>query len=67
MLFSNNGLRYLLSDQRLKYILLLAIYALSPIDILPEAILGPLGLIDDGIAVSGLIRMVSTVLYGYLR
>jgi len=67
LLFSENGLRYLLTDQRLKYILLLAVYALSPFDILPEAILGPFGLFDDGIVVAGLLRQISAVLYGFVR
>jgi len=57
----------LFNDNRLKYIILLAIYALSPFDILPEGLLGPLGLLDDGIAVAGIVRQVTAVLYGYIR
>jgi uncharacterized membrane protein YkvA (DUF1232 family) len=47
--------------------LLLAIYVLSPFDILPEGILGPIGLFDDGIVMAGLLRQVSAVLYGFVR
>ena len=67
LLLSANGLTYLLGDSRLKYIILLAIYAISPFDILPEAILGPVGLIDDGIVIAGIIRQISSVLYGFVR
>jgi len=48
-------------------VILLAIYTLSPFDVLPEAVLGPLGLLDDGIAVAALLRQISTLLYGYMR
>lgn len=57
----------MLSDPRFKYVILLAIYTLSPFDVLPEAVLGPLGLLDDGIAVAALLRQISTLLYGYMR
>lgn len=43
--------------QWLKIILIL-IYLFSPIDILPEAILGPLGLVDDAAAVWLLIKIL---------
>jgi uncharacterized membrane protein YkvA (DUF1232 family) len=67
MLFTENGIRYVLSDPRFKYVILLSIYALSPFDALPEGILGPFGLLDDGIAVAGLLRQVSVLLYGFIR
>lgn len=35
--------------QQNKAILLSILYILFPLDIIPEAILGPLGLVDDGI------------------
>jgi uncharacterized membrane protein YkvA (DUF1232 family) len=67
MLLTENGLRFILTDHRFRYIILLAIYALSPFDALPEGILGPFGLLDDGIAVAGLLRQVSVLLYSYIR
>lgn len=67
LLLSSSGLSYLLGDSRLKYVLLFAIYTLSPFDLLPEGILGPIGLLDDGIVVAGLIRQVSSILYGFVR
>ena len=36
-------------------ILILILYVLSPIDLLPEAYLGPVGLIDDGGALLALL------------
>jgi uncharacterized membrane protein YkvA (DUF1232 family) len=67
LLFSQNGLNYLLGDAHLKYLIMLAIYTFSPFDLLPEAILGPIGLIDDGVAVASMIRQVSSILYGFVR
>lgn len=67
LLFTENGIRFILTDARFKYIILLAIYALSPFDVLPEGLLGPLGLLDDGIAVAGLLRQISVLLYSYIR
>ena len=34
---------------------------------MPEALLGPLGLIDDGVMVAGIIRQMSSILYGFVR
>ena len=67
ILFSSSGLNYILRDSRLKYLVLFAIYTFSPFDLIPEVILGPLGLLDDGIAVAGIIRQVSSILYGFVR
>lgn len=39
-------------------IAIILIYLLSPIDILPEALLGPLGLVDDAAAVLLLVRLL---------
>ncbi|OOF69929.1 DUF1232 domain-containing protein [Rodentibacter caecimuris] len=39
-------------------IALILIYLLSPVDILPEALLGPLGLVDDIAAVMLLIQLL---------
>ena len=44
-------------------IILGIIYALSPIDLIPEVVLGPLGLLDDG----GAIFVVLLTILGVLR
>ncbi len=67
ILFTSSGLQYLLGDSRLKYVILYAIYTFSPIDLLPEAFLGPIGLLDDGMVVAGMIRQISSILYGFVR
>ena len=67
MLFTVNGLNYILGDYRIKYLILLAIYAFSPFDLLPEAIIGPAGLIDDGVVIANMIRQMSAILYGFVR
>lgn len=36
------------------------IYIISPIDLIPEAVLGPVGFIDDGAAVIYLVRTIAT-------
>ena len=43
---------------KLLKIAVILIYLFSPIDILPEAFLGPLGLIDDGAAIALLIKIL---------
>jgi len=40
-------------------IIICLVYIISPIDILPEAVLGPLGLVDDGAV---LIKLIMTLL-----
>lgn len=47
-------------------ILVMVIYTLSPIDILPEAILGPIGLIDDSAVMMGIIRQFSGLLINFI-
>lgn len=42
------------------------IYTLSPIDILPEAILGPIGLIDDSAVMMGIVRQFSGLLINFI-
>ncbi|OOF59539.1 DUF1232 domain-containing protein [Rodentibacter myodis] len=43
---------------KLLKVILILIYLFSPIDILPEALLGPLGLVDDAAAVWLLIKIL---------
>ncbi|EXI62846.1 DUF1232 domain-containing protein [Mannheimia granulomatis] len=39
-------------------IAIILVYMFSPVDILPEAILGPLGLVDDAAALALLIKTI---------
>ena len=66
MLLSQDGIRYLLTNSRVKIILLMVIYTLSPFDILPEMILGPLGLADDSLVLMGMLRQVSGLLVNFV-
>ena len=45
-----------MNKTKLIKIAIILIYLFSPIDILPEAVLGPLGLVDDAAAIALLIR-----------
>lgn len=47
-----------MNKTKLLKIVLILIYLFSPIDILPEAVLGPLGLVDDAAAVWLLIKIL---------
>lgn len=42
-------------------LILAIIYLISPIDIIPEALLGPFGLIDDGAALIYIIATISSL------
>ena len=66
MLLSQDGIRYLLTNSRVKIILLMVIYTLSPFDVLPEVILGPLGLADDSLVLMGMLRQVSGLLINFV-
>ena len=46
-----------MNKTKLIKIAIILIYLFSPIDILPEAVLGPLGLVDDAAAIALLIRI----------
>lgn len=43
------------------------IYALSPFDILPEAFLGPIGLLDDSFVVLNIFREVSGLMIAFTQ
>lgn len=43
------------------------IYTLSPIDILPEAILGPIGLVDDSVVLANVFQQFSTLMVNFMR
>lgn len=47
-----------MNKTKLIKIAIILIYLFSPIDILPEAVLGPLGLVDDAAAIALLIRIL---------
>ena len=67
MLFSVEGLKYILESPRIKNILMLLIYTLSPIDLMPEMLLGPLGLADDTFASLEMLRQFSNLLLEFVR
>ena len=67
ILLSSEGLQYIVDSQRVKAILLMAIYMLSPVDILPEALLGPIGLVDDGAVLMTFLRELTMLLIGFVR
>lgn len=41
------------------------IYTLSPFDLLPEVLLGPLGLADDSLVLMNILRQVSGLMINY--
>ena len=43
------------------------LYALAPIDFIPELFLGPFGLIDDAIAGMTIVRNMSLLLINFVR
>lgn len=47
-----------MNKTKLVKIVLILIYLFSPVDILPEAILGPMGLVDDAAAIGLLIKIL---------
>ena len=51
-------LRTNMNKTKLIKIAIILICLFSPIDILPEAVLGPLGLVDDAAAIALLIRIL---------
>ena len=57
----------MLENPRIKNILLLLIYTLSPVDLLPEMILGPLGLVDDTFVSLELLRQFSNLWIDFVR
>ena len=61
-----------MNKTKLIKIAIILIYLFSPIDILPEAVLGPLGLVDDAAAIALLIRILlnkinRTLLFSFLQ
>ena len=64
---SREGIAALYQGGRLKTIIFSLIYMASPIDILPEALLGPLGLIDDSLVGMNLVRTLGNYYLEYVR
>ena len=56
----------MLTNPRIKFILMMLIYTLSPIDLLPEALLGPIGLIDDSVVMMNIVRQFSGLLINFV-
>ena len=67
ILLTQDGLRFLLTNPRVKFILMMVVYTLSPFDLLPEAILGPIGLIDDSAVAMNIVRQFSGLFVDFLR
>jgi uncharacterized membrane protein YkvA (DUF1232 family) len=65
-LLTGEGLRYMLTNPRVKVILIMLLYVVSPIDLLPEALLGPVGLLDDSMVVVNLVRQLSGLLVNFV-
>ncbi len=57
----------MLENPRIKNILMLTIYTLSPIDLMPEMILGPLGLADDTFVSMEILRQLSNLWIEFVR
>ena len=66
MLLSQEGIRFLLTNPRVRTILLMIVYTLSPFDLLPEAILGPLGLVDDSVVFMNIIQQFSGLIIAFI-
>ena len=66
MLLSQDGIRYLLTDPRIKFLLMMIVYTLSPFDLIPEALLGPIGLLDDSLVFANIIRQVSGIIINFV-
>lgn len=56
----------MLTNPRVKFIIMMILYTLSPIDILPEAILGPIGLIDDSFVLMNIARQFGGLLVNFV-
>ena len=56
----------MLTNIRMKFILMMLIYKLSPVDLLPEALLGPIGLIDDSVVMMNIVRQFSGLLINFV-
>lgn len=66
-LISRDGIKFLLTNPRVKVILIMLIYTLSPFDLLPEALLGPIGLFDDGFVILNIFRELSGLMISFAR
>jgi uncharacterized membrane protein YkvA (DUF1232 family) len=56
--------RKLIRNSKYRWIIIIAsaAYILSPVDLLPELLLGPVGLIDDGLVATMLVTEVAAIL-----
>ncbi len=56
-----------MTNPRVKVILVMLIYTFSPFDLLPEAFLGPFGLLDDGFVVLNIFKEVSGLMIAFMQ
>lgn len=45
---------------------MMVLYTLSPIDVLPEALLGPIGLLDDSVVMMNIVRQFGGLLVNFV-
>ena len=64
---SREGIATLYQNGRLKTIIFSLLYMMSPFDLLPEAILGPFGLIDDSLVGMNMVRTLTNYFIEYVR
>jgi RING finger protein 170 len=58
---------FFISIMRSKWILFMMLYIISPFDLIPEAIFGIIGFIDDLFMVVVVIFVISNIFYNFLR
>ena len=61
-LFTGEGIVWMLRARIVLYLVLLLVYIISPVDIIPEALAGILGLLDD-VVLALLVFVYLTILY----
>ena len=66
-LSTREGLRFLLfSVSNSVFLIVLILYILSPLDLIPEAIFGLIGFLDDLVAMAILIYFLADLYYQYM-
>jgi uncharacterized membrane protein YkvA (DUF1232 family) len=56
---------FLLPFAKLAFVVLCGIYAISPLDLVPEMLFGPIGLLDDAVAVGAGILTAASAVQGF--
>jgi uncharacterized membrane protein YkvA (DUF1232 family) len=66
LLITVEGLQFMLAHPRVKVMLLMLVYMVSPVDLLPEVLLGPLGLLDDSLVMISFASQFSGLLVNFV-